>query len=185
MKKVNIKILLFALFAVLFIITLVLYKGGAFFSFSNSTDSKIVREGDRVPTVQFLGLNSEKLQLSKKITLIHFWATWCGPCAEELPSFDQLISQFSGQIQVFAISQDDSVNEIQAFMKPLKSLSTSQNFKIIPDFQHELGSRFKVLALPETYIVNQDGIVIRKIVGAMDWSSLEVQKYFKEMFSQK
>ncbi len=184
MESKHLKIIFFTIFCILFFSSFVLYKDGKWVPFSNSKETKIIREGDTVPSLQFDGFNSEVLRLSKKVTLIHFWATWCGPCAEELPSFDKLLSQFSDQIQVFAISQDDSEIEVYAFMKPLKTLTASPNFKIIPDFHHQLGSQFKVLALPETYIVNHEGKVLRKVVGAMDWGTLEVQKYFNELLAQ-
>lgn len=146
--------------------------------------AKVVREGDLIPLKKFQSLDGTSLVLSKKVTLIHFWATWCGPCAEELPSFQSLLSNTSSQIQVFAISQDDSENEVRAFMKSMHGLSTQNNFWIVPDFQHNIGNQFKILALPETYIVDHQGVILRKVVGALDWSSVEVNQYFQDLLAK-
>lgn len=172
------------IFIVLFAFSVLGYLFFNVFSKSDLSSSRVghvVREGDIIPVSMFQSMDGESLKLSSKITVIHFWATWCGPCAEELPTFQHLITKFSNQLQVFAISQDDSINEIHEFMKSSKNLTFQPDFKVIPDFQHQIGSQFKILALPESYIVNQQGVVIRKVVGALDWSSKEVDQFFHDL----
>jgi len=111
-----------------------------------------------------------------KIVVLNFWATYCVPCIEELPSLMQLQKQMGSKITVVAISEDDSQEKYHAFLKKynvdlLTVRDTSQDSKTI----------YKTTAVPETFVIDKDGIVRRKWIGAVNWTSPDILDYFNKM----
>jgi peroxiredoxin len=111
-----------------------------------------------------------------KTVVLNFWATYCVPCIEELPSLMQLQKQMGSRITVVAISEDDSQEKYHAFLKKynvdlLTVRDPTQESKII----------YKTTAVPETFVIDKDGIVRRKFIGAVNWTAPDIVEYFNKM----
>ncbi len=122
---------------------------------------------------QFITLN--KL-LSKSGLIMHFWATWCKPCIEELPLLDQLNDQInpnSNFPQIITFAVDDNIENITSFNK---ILDTPLSLLILHDkggvFAKELGT----IKFPETYLVNEKGQIIHKWIGHKNWFLFDTLK---------
>ncbi len=118
-------------------------------------------KGERVELKNFKG----------KVVFINFWATWCGPCKEEMPSMEALCQQFKEKDFVFiAISVDYEGR------KPVKEFIEKHRytFPVLLDPKYKTLDLYKVKGIPTTFIIDKKGIMIGKAVGPRDWKSTEV-----------
>lgn len=128
--------------------------------------------GGTLREAQMNGLSGAGASLSSyrgKPLVINVWASWCGPCRDEMGSLQQLASRYDGkQFNVIGISTDDYREQAAAFLK--ESNTTFTNY--IDDHQlmeNMLGAN----RIPLTILVDADGKVLDKINGAHDWASPE------------
>lgn len=135
----------------------------------------IPREGTRVGflapgfTLERLGGGLSSLsEFRGKVTLLNFWATWCGPCRAEMPSLEALSHEFPSQdFVVIGISTDyEGAQIVQPFME-----SFGLTFPILLDPQMQVNDRFEVRALPTTLVLDRRGVIRHKFFGAMDWNT--------------
>jgi peroxiredoxin len=111
--------------------------------------------------------------LRGKVVLINFWATWCSPCREELPSLQALQRKFAqNQLVILALSVDDSWETVNTFMR-----QHPFTIPIYSDFDKKISTRYGTFMYPETYLVDKGGKVAYKVVGAIDWTSSELLKF--------
>ena len=124
-------------------------------------------------------------QLRGKIVVLNFWATWCPPCVDEMPSLEQLQKRFQGKdVTVLAVSLDDDGNDYHKFLKDhhidlltVRESGQKTDTGVIAPVSSQYGT-FKV---PETYIIDRNGMIRRKFIGAQDWTSPEIVNYIKNL----
>lgn len=107
------------------------------------------------------------------VTMIHFWASWCAPCIEEFPSLIAMSKKMKDKLTIVAISLDESLEEYSAFIKSL-DIKDTENFFVLRDPNSEYAEAFGTVKLPETYILNKDKKLIRKVPTAENWESPQV-----------
>lgn len=146
---------------------------------------KIIREGDQAPEFRLSALDGKAVSLSSyrgKVVMVHFWATWCPPCVEELPTLERLYRSYFGKdLEILAVSVDEGgAGAVGQFMQRNKfALPVLLN----PD--QSVARSYGTLKFPETYLIDRDGIVRRKIIGAADWTSPAVQEIIRAMVGTK
>jgi len=138
-------------------------------------------EGNPAPDFTLKDLNGRDVTLSSlkgKVVLVNFWATWCPPCREEIPSMMKLNQAMAGQpFQMLAISVNDGgKKEVDAFFK-----GSGVNLPALLDSDQKVAKRYGTTGVPETFVVNKKGIIEKKIVGPLEWDSHEVIEALKEM----
>lgn len=124
-------------------------------------------------------------QLRGKIVVLNFWATWCPPCVEEMPSLVGLQKQLLGKgVIVLAVSVDDDADAYHKFLKEHAiDLLTVRD----PGHRNDEGvtapvaSRYGTFKFPETYIIDRDGTIRRKFIGPIDWSQAEILEYLSRL----
>ncbi len=116
------------------------------------------------------------------VIIVNFWASWCPPCAEELPSLLKLVRKFEGKILVLAISEDESLEKMTAFLKNYGQLPSS--FVVVWDKNAEYKKKFKVDKLPESWIFDNQRILDKKINGYEDWGTPGAIQYFKDLIER-
>jgi cytochrome c biogenesis protein CcmG, thiol:disulfide interchange protein DsbE len=110
-----------------------------------------------------------------KVVVLNFWATWCIPCVAELPSLTSMQQQ-SPQVQVIAVSVDVDQQAYRDYLVQHKiSLLT------INDPAHRSADLYGTNRWPETYVIDQHGVIRRKFIGAQDWTSPEVLEYLRRL----
>jgi peroxiredoxin len=107
--------------------------------------------------------------------VLNFWATWCLPCVEELPSLMELQHRLP-QITILAISQDEDPAAYRRFL-----LDCRVNLLTLRDPSARIPRLYGTIKLPETYIIDRNGILRRKFVSAQDWTSTEVLDYLSKL----
>lgn len=110
-----------------------------------------------------------------KIVILNFWATWCLPCIEELPSLTAMQQQLP-QVQVLAVSVDEDRQAYRDYLAEHKiSLLT------IDDPEHRAADLYGTSRWPETYVIDQHGVIRRKFIGPQNWTSPEILEYLRRL----
>lgn len=107
--------------------------------------------------------------------LVHFWATWCGPCVEELPSLDRLRSQTGKALAVLAINVGEPVATITATVNPL-----GIGLPILRDADSQVSGKWQVQGLPTTYLVNPEGQIVGGAIGTREWDHPLIRHWILE-----
>ena len=126
---------------------------------------------------KFISLDS----LRGQVVLLNFWATWCGPCQEEMPSIEALYQKYRDRgFTVLAVSVDEEGWEaIHAFLKRLPL-----SFMIVSDQDQSVGDLYKSLRIPETYVIDRDGKIVDKFVGPQDYNQPVFFKKVEKLLPQ-
>ncbi len=105
--------------------------------------------------------------LRGNVVFLNFWATWCGPCREEIPSMQVMHNKFKGKpFKIVAVSIDTASDDV--VRKFAKGFGIT--FLILHDRKGTLKNTYKTTGVPETFIVDQNGIIAEKVWGPRDWS---------------
>jgi thiol-disulfide isomerase/thioredoxin len=113
------------------------------------------------------GRSVHSKDLKGKVVLLNFWATWCGPCKEEMPSLERLRRQFTPQeFALLTVTTDLQREGIKLFLSHL-----GLGLPVLLDEDKETSAAFMVRGLPTTVLIGQDGTVIGRAVGPRDWDS--------------
>jgi cytochrome c biogenesis protein CcmG/thiol:disulfide interchange protein DsbE len=121
---------------------------------------------------------SRSLQLSSyrgKVLVLNFWATWCPPCIEEIPSLNQLQREMP-QLVVLAVSVDEDGDAYRQFLSDHRI-----DFTTIRDPQRRVNAMFGTSRFPESYVIDRDGRIRRKFISAQDWTSPEIMNYLAHL----
>jgi cytochrome c biogenesis protein CcmG, thiol:disulfide interchange protein DsbE len=128
----------------------------------------IVRDSDRSVTLS---------QFKGQIVVLNFWATWCPPCIEEMPSLVQMQQRMKDKgIVVLAVSVDASESAYHQFLK-----EHNVNLLSVRDADQKSNALYGTARFPETYIIDRGGIVRRKFIGAVDWTEPDVIEYLGKL----
>lgn len=112
--------------------------------------------------------------------LINFWATWCAPCIEELPSLNTLAEHYPKDLVVLAVS-NESTDNIKNFLMAFPNFHP--NFIPANIGRSQMLATFSVQAFPETYILNKKGQLVQKIIGPQKWDSQEWKDKIKTLIA--
>jgi len=140
--------------------------------------------GIPAPEFTFPDINGRNISLSDykgKVVLLNIWATWCPPCVYEMPSMQKLYNEFNGKnFKILAVSIDAAgVDVVAPFMKKHKL-----SFPALMDPKGTIKTMYGVTGVPESYIVDKQGILIGKVIGARDWSSPEIFRFFRKLIDR-
>ncbi|RME15080.1 MAG: TlpA family protein disulfide reductase [Bdellovibrio sp.] len=136
------------------------------------------------PSFQLFDLHGKEIHFKDfkgTIAIVNFWASWCPPCAEELPSLLNLIRQMNGKVKLIAISLDTKKENILTF---LKSYSLPANVFILWDPTNAVARKYGTFKLPESYVFSSTQKLLRKVEGAVLWTSPENIQYFRQLVKE-
>jgi cytochrome c biogenesis protein CcmG/thiol:disulfide interchange protein DsbE len=133
-----------------------------------------IKSGKKAPNFRLEDLKGKKVELKHfkgKVVFLNFWATWCGPCKEEMPSMEFLYNQFKEKDFVFL-----SISVDYAGVKPVKEFIEKHRytFPVLTDPKCEVLDLFEVKGIPTTLLIDKKGIMIGKAIGPKDWKRPEL-----------
>jgi len=131
-------------------------------------------EGNPAPDFTLKDLSGRPVQLSSlkgKVVVLNFWATWCPPCREEIPSMVRLNQAMQGKpFQMLAVSIDEGGRDaVGAFFR-----KSGVVLPALLDSDSKVARRYGTTGVPETFVIDAKGVILKKVIGAMDWSSPQV-----------
>ncbi len=139
-----------------------------------------VEAGDAAPGFNLTADNGTGVSLEDyrgKYVLLNFWATWCAPCVEELPSLNAVYDNLRDRgLVVLGVSVDEDQELYQRFVEAHRV-----TFPTVRDPERTVSMRYGTFKYPETFLINPDGEVIRKYVGAENWQRPEISNYLESL----
>ena len=113
-----------------------------------------------------------------KVVLVNIWATWCRPCVDEMPSMEKLYQEFKDDnFEILAVSIDALGAEVVGPFMQKYNLT----FPALLDSEGTIRQSYQVTGVPESFIIDQQGVLVKKIIGAADWSSPGVLSFFRNL----
>jgi thiol-disulfide isomerase/thioredoxin len=116
-----------------------------------------------------------------KVVVLNFWASWCASCVEEMPDLERLQTRVRprGGI-VLAVSVDKNCGKYEDFLKkyPVRFPTTCE-----PTIAEKVSLDYGTEMIPETYIIDREGRIVRKVIGPQQWDSAEMNAYFDALLA--
>jgi len=117
-------------------------------------------------------------QMRGKVVLLNFWATWCPPCVEEMPSLVALQKRLGDRMTILAVSVDEDEGEYRRFLARHRI-----ELLTVRDAEQKSNLLYGTTRFPETYVIDPAGVVRRKFVGPVDWERPDVIAYLEKLYS--
>lgn len=115
-----------------------------------------------------------------KVVLLNFWATWCPPCQREMPSLERLRTKMAGRpLEIVAISSAETPDEVNAYLSKMKL-----GFPVLLDTDSSNTRRWKVFALPTTFVLDAEGRVRHVLTGPAEWDEGEALAVAESMLAE-
>jgi thiol-disulfide isomerase/thioredoxin len=114
--------------------------------------------------------------LKGRWVFVNFWATWCPPCREEMPSMEFMARKFGKDMAIVAVTVDEDWNEVKRFFGPEKP-----SFRVLWDPRKQVTRQYGTEKFPESFLVSPDGRVVAKFVGPRDWNNQASEEYFQKI----
>jgi cytochrome c biogenesis protein CcmG, thiol:disulfide interchange protein DsbE len=116
-------------------------------------------------------------QFKGQVVVLNFWATWCPPCIEEMPSLVEMQRRMRPKgVTVLAVSIDVDENAYHKFIK-----DHGVNMITVRDPEEKTAVLYGTHGWPETYIIDRSGVVRRKFIGAVDWTEPEIIDFMAKL----
>src|SRR5713226_494838 len=142
--------------------------------------------GDIAADFQIEDLAGHPVTLSEmrgKVVFLNVWATWCGPCLEEMPSMETLYDEFKERqdFVILAVSEDTKGRDT---VIPYVT-KNGYHFPVLLDPDNKISEAYNVSGVPETFIIDKSGRIVAHHMGAFDWSSADVKEALRELLETR
>lgn len=150
----------------------------------NQTGQARLGKGATAPDFTLPGLDGKMVRLADqkgKVVFLNIWATWCPPCVDEMPSMERLYQQLKGEdFEILAVSVDKQGAEaVLPFMK-----KHNLNFTALIDAKGSLQNKYRTTGVPETFIIDRNGIIVEKVIGPRDWAAPDAIGFFQNLIQK-
>ena len=143
------------------------------YTISDVMEQRVVEAGDTAPKFTIKTEDGQQIGHSEfpgKLLMVNFWATWCPPCVEEMPSLNQFARAMGPQgVTVIGISVDRNEKAYREFLQ-----RNSLQFLVARDPDENISSSYGTFKWPETYVINREGKVVQKFIGPRDWNDPQI-----------
>ena len=172
------------LFLIVVIITVALAVAGYVVK-DRKIPKKIITTGDQAPDFRLPSLDGRSVSLADlrgKVVMVHFWATWCPPCVEELPTLAKLYGELrGGDFEMLAISVDEGgAAAVSPFLQ-----KNGIDLPVLLDPGAPVSRMYGTYKFPETYILDRQGIVRHKVIGPADWRDPAALQFLRNLIAAR
>ncbi len=160
------------------------------FAWVNRDRLRPVGPGRPAPNFSVVDLEGAQRSLGEfqgKVVLLNIWATWCPPCREEMPSMERLYQEIGDEeFEILAISVDAPFGQRDAFGREGGNLSAyadsvGLSFKILHDPSGKIQETFQTTGVPESFVIDRDGVIFKKIAGPTAWDAEENVQFIRRL----
>ena len=141
--------------------------------------SRPPRIGSNAPdfTVQDAERTVKLSDFRGQVVVLNFWATWCPPCVEEMPSLVEMQRRMKAKgVTVVAVSMDVDQSAYRQFLK-----DHNVNLLTVRDPGQKSNNLYGTFKFPETYVIDRNGVMRRKFIGAVDWTEPEITDFLSKL----
>jgi len=135
------------------------------------------------PTIDLQDAGGKRFVLNDytgRITVVNFWASWCPPCVEEIPSLNRLLAKMrSKPFELVSINYAESPETIAAFLKQVRV-----DFPVLMDRDASVATQWNVIAFPSTFVIGPDGKIRYGVNAAISWDSQDVVDKLNKLLEQ-
>ena len=139
--------------------------------------------GEAAPQLALRDLSGRAIDLQAlhgRVVLVNFWATWCEPCRDEMPSLERLRAKLRGKpFEVLAVNYGESARRVNDFLRKERLTLT-----VLLDSEKEAAAKWKAGGLPMTFLVDARGRVRYSTFGERDWSEAEAVKVVENLLAE-
>ncbi len=150
-----------------------LMLAGLAFFIADAFREKVIAVGDKAPDFRIVADNGKEISRSNfggRLLVLNFWATWCPPCVEEIPSLDEFQKRFAASgVVVLGVSVDKNEQAYRNFLK-----RSNISFLTARDPEAGISSEYGTYQYPETYVIDSTGRVVQKHIGSLPWTDESV-----------
>ncbi|WP_128914953.1 TlpA family protein disulfide reductase [Granulicella sibirica] len=114
-------------------------------------------------------------KLRGKVVVLNLWATWCAPCIQELPSLLEMHHDLP-DVVIVAVSLDQDEDIYRKFL-----VQRHVDLETVRDESGRINALYGTAQIPETYVIDRDGVLRRKFVSAQNWTSPEIEKFLRSI----
>jgi cytochrome c biogenesis protein CcmG, thiol:disulfide interchange protein DsbE len=116
-------------------------------------------------------------QFRGQVVVLNFWATWCAPCVEEVPSLVEMQRRMKAKgVEVVAVSIDDNESAYRQFVR-----DHGVDLLTVRDPRQTIAGMYGTFKFPETYVIDRNGVMRRKFIGAVDWTEPDISEFLGQL----
>ena len=141
--------------------------------------------GERFPDFAALDIASGDMvsvsDLEGEVILLNIWATWCGPCEQEMPSMERLYRELgSSGFTVVAVSVDqESSNKVRQWVD-----ERGLTFTVLHDREGRFERAFRIIGIPESFVIDRDGVLVAREIGPRLWDSPDAGAVIRQLVEE-
>lgn len=147
---------------------------------SGTLNDGIIRVGDKAPDFKVVtetGRTVTPEDFGGKLLVLNFWASWCQPCVQEVPSLEAFHEELAKDgVVVLGVSVDKNEKLYNQFLKQFPV-----TFQVARDPSWDIAANYGTFQLPESYVIDRSGKVVQKIIAAQDWTNPAFVESIKKM----
>jgi len=154
-------------------VAIIAFLVGGAYAMTRAHDEGVVGVDSKAPDYQAVVVAtgdtaSLRDRYKGQVTLINIWATWCGPCREEMPAMEALYKDYAARgFKIAAVSIDEGNDDaVKAFAQEL-----GLTFDILHDRSGAIQGVYQTTGVPESFLLDRDGKIVRRLIGSHDWNS--------------
>lgn len=144
---------------------------------------KTYRANPVPPAIRLQDVNGENVVIDdyrNRITVVNFWASWCPPCVEEIPSLNRLMARMRGKpFELVSINYAESSETVASFLKQVRV-----DFPVLLDSDGSVTTQWNVIAYPSTFVIGPDGRIRYGVNAAISWDSQDVVNKLTRLLEQ-
>jgi len=117
--------------------------------------------------------------LKGKVVFLNFWATWCGPCRDEMPSLEAIYNRFKDEgLEILAVNCQENQENVLAFMA-----NNGLTFPALLDEDGRVSGDYGIQAIPTSFLINREGRIILRLVGSINWDTEKIHAAIESLLN--